>query len=403
MCKKLLFFIIAIILQVVLLIKCPIYFLRLYLPAKFCSQNNGTLHNDSNTIFTVVIYGLLFLGRFIEALIIEIYIYKFMFKQSSVTDIKGKFYEKLKENKCLSGLIILSVIWMIINSLAVLAMGIAHEIMQDKVSNCISIYSQRYNVIYWFLDIVRYIYDIVIRIFMIMATMAIGIIWSKKEANITINNEAPTDNEASMEGFLLILKEKEPLRYVNYLEDRNNVISNHKLQMDSYNKKGNEVKTINAIFQAWFVIPWILFFIQSTLLDSKVFLKAWQEQTKTKPEFDFLDITFLVYNINQLVLLILPYMCSKIINAYHQKYLALIRKNQLTRYQTASKMALACIQKIEKNRHYNFTPHIWGTTNKIKIENPMYYIILLIGIFITLSDTLLVFPYSTSPICKIVK
>ena len=70
------------IVQAALLIKCPLFILRLISPRVFLPQ---ACHNTNKTkeaveqhyIFTMVVYTLLFIGRWIEAIVLHIQLYKF--------------------------------------------------------------------------------------------------------------------------------------------------------------------------------------------------------------------------------------------------------------------------------------------------------------------------------------
>ncbi len=96
----------------------------------------------------------------------------------------------------------------------------------------------------------------------------------------------------------------------------------------------------------------------------------------------------MIYNFSQLFMLTLPFLLSYQMNAYHYNYISRSRQQQLAKHKTASRMALASINKIEKENHYDFVPQIWCTGIEVPVENPLYILFLLIRIFFTVVETL---------------
>ena len=87
---------------------------------------------------------------------------------------------------------------------------------------------------------------------------------------------------------------------------------------------------------------------------------------------------YMVYNFNQLFLLTLPYLCTKKINTDHGDYVFESRR-----------LAFTHINKIQEEDHFYFTPRIWGTSIKIQVDNPLYIMFLLVGIFFTIAEALI--------------
>ncbi len=177
--------------------------------------------------------------------------------------------------------------------------------------------------------------------------------------------------------------------YESILKDREVVSADHQFRSKAYVMKGNIVENILTIFETWFILPWILFFI-GTSLSADHILQAWSKESDSEATYDFSEISYLVYNLNQLFLLLIPYLCSLAMNQGHKKYLAQLRKNQLKRFnRSASRFAFSSMQKIEKDIHFDFIPRIWGTSIKIYTDEPFFVIFLFIGIFFAVCESLI--------------
>jgi hypothetical protein len=148
------------------------------------------------------------------------------------------------------------------------------------------------------------------------------------------------------------------------------------------------VERILEIFQTWFPIPWLLYFI-GTSLDTDHILKAWKDGSSEEGHYEFSEISYMVYNFNQLFFLTITFLCSKMMNTYHRKYFANLRSDQLTKFKTASRMAMASMNKIEKDEHFDFVPRIWGTSIKVPVESSLYIVTMLLGIFFAVCEALI--------------
>lgn len=373
-----LFFITAITVQVALFIKFPLFIVRQISPRVFLIQSCPEV-NVSNAgreyIFTMVVYGALYIGRCAEAVILHIHVYKFFFCEETTIPLirlKQLLREVFKNNK--RELVLLCALTLIItmHSLSIPALGIVLEMKHGRETNCAD-YVYEYHTVYWTLDFIRYLHDVVIRILMILATVIIGEIWSQKS-----DHDFQKDDTC----------ETEPKQYVDYLTDREVTSEDHKNRTEDYIEKGSEVERIEEIFETWFIIPWVLYFISSSL-DTENILKSWQNGSNNVAQYDFSEIAFLVYNFNQISLLAVSYFSSKRMNTHHHRYFTQSRDQQLTKYKTSSRMALACMNKIEKDQHFDFVPRIWGSSIKIPVQSPLYVVMLFVGLFFTVIDAMI--------------
>ena len=428
---KVLFCGIALLVQATLLIKCPLFILRQISSQVFLEQACPEINTSSSVgqeyVFTMTVYSLLFIGRWTEALIIHIHIYKFFFCQSTLPllEFVQLCVQKLAKSRCLSALFIILTLYMFLHCLSVPVLGIVLEIKNGRESNCEG-YIYEYHTVYWILDVVRYLHDVVIRLMMLLATMVIGTIWSEEsetETEAEASNKEPgtqgpgagtqgpgagtqgpgagtqgpgagtqgpgagTQGSGTGTGTQKS-GTHEPRNYMEYLADRDIACKDHKLRSQTYISKGSMVERIQEIFETWFIIPWVLYFIGSSL-NSDHILRSWSDESSGDSQYDLSEVSYMVYNFNQLFLLTFAFLCSKKMNTHHTNYFMQSRSEQLAKHTTASRMALASMNKIEKEEHFDFVPRIWGSSIKIEVDNPLYVVFLLISIFFTVIEALI--------------
>ena len=385
---KCLFYTLAAIVQVALMLKCGLFVLRqisphILLPETCQEANNSNLSTsaDQQYLFIMVVYSSLFIGRWLETLIIHIHIYKFFFRQSTITPDKFiQFCNEGLKRSCITTMLhvlVLLIIYMFIHSECIPILGMMLEFQHGQDINCKD-YVYEHHVVYWILDIIRYLNDVAIRILMVLATIVIGELWRAKSKNDNTPELEDTDDAA----------EKEPDNYLDYLQDRDETNKDHETRTKKYAEIGSQVERILEIFQTWFPIPWLLYFT-GTSLDTDHILKAWKDGSSGEGHYDFSEISYMVYNFNQLSLLTIAFLCSKRMNTYHRNYFVQSRHEQLKKFKTASRMAMANMNKIEKDEHFDFVPRVWGTSIKVPVESSLYIVTMLVGIFFTVCEALI--------------
>ena len=357
------FIITFLVIQAALLIRSPLFIIRelfpTVIPQLYNDDNNQTRASlQPYSVFALVVGCPVYTRCFFEALIIGIYIYKFLSKQpiADLQEIETQWVKEIKKNKpkMLVGITILSI--MVVHSLSVPLLGAALELHGRIQPN------HAYIIIYWILDIIKHIYDVSVCLLMLLATIVIVGMWSDND-NTGIEEEDSCTSE--------------PRNLGEYLEDRKAIDEDHKKRAEDYLCKGRKAKIIMEIFQVWFIIPWIAYSIGSAL-KIIVIIRPW------KNTYDIADMVYsLLYNLNQLFFLILIYLCAKTMNTKHLEYITELREKQISKYRTASRMALANLQKIEKDDSFDFLPRIWGTSIEIELDDPFYILILLLNIFFT--------------------
>lgn len=267
----------------------------------------------------------------------------------------------------------LFLLYLTVHSLSVPAMGIYIEISQGKATAC-ETYIYQYHVVYWIFDIIRYLHDVLVRVLFILATAATHQIWSTDSIDKAIEDFEDNNRPQTLD---------------EYLQDEKATCDDHKERLTQYEDKGNEVKAILNLFKPWFLIPWISLAI-SISLDTEEVLRSWKDIGLDDVKYEFSEIVYMVYSANQLVLLATAYVCAKIMNTQHDLYHDESRLAQLQKYKlTASRMGFACQNKIVKNDAYNFTPRFWCTRLKVSLDNPLYVLVLLVGYFFTVINSLI--------------
>ena len=104
---------------------------------------------------------------------------------------------------------------------------------------------------------------------------------------------------------------------------------------------------------------------------------------------------YLLYNINQLVTLIVPFLSVTFINLYHHEFYKCMKKNLLHGYESADEKALAHLQfNIGKEEEFDFVALIIPCTGIIiHVDSPLYILFLLLGLFFTVCNTLLLLSF----------
>lgn len=100
-------------------------------------------------------------------------------------------------------------------------------------------------------------------------------------------------------------------------------------------------------------------------------------------------IYFVLYNINQMVLLIIPYMCGRNIDHNNEKFHKRIKAIQLKNTHNDKFRAEQRKMLIEKEENYDFVPHVWGLGFGVKMNSFIYIVFLLLGLFLTICGALI--------------
>lgn len=306
---------------------------RYSLPLKSCPNATELVEGDDSPeletsgpdrtyYFTVAVYAFCSLLRCIEYIPLLIGLYEFWKAKN-----KGFSFPKLQCTElmiCSS----LAMIPVLILCLSVPAVGIALELKKQCEDSLAAVF-----IVYCVVNFFRYTWSFLVRAGMVFATFAVREIW--------MNN---TPESGSTDQLYKI-----------------------------YEEKGEKAQKVVGIFQTWFLFPWIIFFIASSL-ECKNVLRVWNGD---REEILPLPLAYyFLYNINQIMFLLIPYLCGLKMDYYHHKF---YKENHIS-----------CQPEmlIQEDDDYNFVPRVWGSGIKVKMNSVIYSLFLLLGIFFTLCGTL---------------
>ena len=139
-------------------------------------------------------------------------------------------------------------------------------------------------------------------------------------------------------------------------------------------------------FRHGFSFHGLYFFIASSV-DAKNTVAIWDED-KDKVE-NLPMIYLLLYNINQILLLLIPYMCGRKINHYNRLCVIKIQDIQLKHTWSDRFRAEQRTMLIQREEMFDFVPRVWGLGFKVKMNSLIYIVFLLLGIFLTIFNALL--------------
>jgi len=233
------------------------------------------------------------------------------------------------------------------------SLAIASEIIHGKKKLCIDDLSTVYY-IYCVLNYFRYLWVLSVRVAMILATLKVKEIWGKVAAEESGYNIPITVLHAKL--------------------------------TKEYMEAGEKVQKIASIFQTWFLFPWIIFFIASSL-EGKDILSVWD---KDRENVETLPMAyFLLYNINQIIYLLIPYICGQKMNHYHHECHARIQEQQLSLTTTENDLLERRKVLIQEEHDYDFVPRFWGLGFKVHMNSIIYIIFLLLGVAFTIFRSML--------------
>ncbi len=251
---KLLFYVITTPIQVMLLIKCPLFILRQVsshaLLIQICPGMNMSNISDEMTTgrdyhFTVIVYTCMLIGRWLEALVLHIHLYKYLFRPSSlpINELIQLFRKTLKQHSAMT--LVFLILPMLLQIVLTPSLGMISEIKHGRQTSC-EVYD--FNLVYWNFDFILELHNMLIRFLLYLTAIAIKDIWTKESTKCN--------------GKVI---QSEPNDCYDYLEDREVANRDFLTLREDYYRRGNQVQPLLNIFKTWFIIPWILYFVESSL------------------------------------------------------------------------------------------------------------------------------------------
>ena len=316
--------------EIIYITKGVLLIARYSYPPKSCPNSTELVESDDSVeletsgpdrtyYFTVAVYAFCSLLRCIEYIPLLIGLHEFW---------KDKNEEiAFPKLQCTELMICSSLAMILFLCLSVPAVGIALELNKQCEDSLAVVY-----IVYCVVNFFRYTWAFLVRAGMVFATFAVREIWT---------NNTPVSGSTDQ-------------------------------LYKIYEGKGENVQKVAGIFQTWFLFPWIIFFIASSL-ECKNVLRVWNGD---REEILPLPLAYyLLYNINQIMLLLIPYLCGLKMDYYHHKFY---------------KRHVSCQTErlIQEDDDYNFVPCVWGLDIKVKMNSVIYSLFLLLGIFFTLCGTL---------------
>ena len=152
----------------------------------------------------------------------------------------------------------------------------------------------------------------------------------------------------------------------------------------SSEKFGKEVMEFNNLFKYWFIIPWLAYVLISSLKTATA-LQPWTLPSEDTSPFSV--IYYGLYNFNQIFTLLVTLYFAKRSNYQHNKYVRKLRSIQLSSAINNTELSFAQQLPVEK-KDYDFIPRIWKTNISVEIDNSLYTVSALSGIFISIVRSL---------------
>ena len=222
-------------------------------------------------------------------------------------------------------------------------------------------------------NIGRYLIASCVRLMMAIASIEVGRIWSVD----SLKHDTVEPKDVGTKSTI-------------FLTDWTASSTKHNELSKQYDERGEKSQQVGEIFKTWFIVPWITFFI-ATSIKTKNVLSPWLQVEEAKEvDKELLPaVYYMMYNIFQVISLLVAYVSALKMNTHHHTYYTALRKKQLNAYKkNTSRQALARILHIEKKEQYDFIPHVAFTHIKIHMDSPLYVIFLLLGVFFAICGAL---------------
>ena len=157
-----------------------------------------------------------------------------------------------------------------------------------------------------------------------------------------------------------------------------------KKYIDDYNESGKFIAQIQEIFESWFVIKWIIYFVDITVHCTRIVKALSEGEDLSELQYIFV----LIHLLYDLIAFITIYSCGALMNSYHKDYYTHLEEEQQTFF-TANALdnvslnsllkVMKCTKIVPLNPKYNFTPSFCGVD--IPMDNSGYTLTVLLALF----------------------
>ncbi len=365
----------------------------------FINSTNSEADIRHDFIFTTVVYAILSVLRLLEFILLGKQFYYFFFEQDDTHSSVFLIRIKSKRFCYLTGTLLILAPYILL-MFAIPGLGIFGEIEYSERSLECSQYYREIFIIYCALDFLRYLLAYNVRALMIYTTLYLSKTWFPDDsppvhtslALTKVVEQTHTVSELTVEyvGQSQTVELSCLTDFQTHLSDWNLVSKDWKLYDKNYTDIGKQVHAIQELFQSWFIVPWVIYIVATSLKTYNV-LRPWRADSDgDTPIADIPQIYYLLYNLNQFITLLIPYLCARKMNTYHQKFFNLSRNKQLKKcWGNPSRLTIAQQLEVEWEEDFDFLPRIPGTNIQISLGNPLYVILLLAGIFFSICESLL--------------
>ena len=185
--------------------------------------------------------------------------------------------------------------------------------------------SYGYTILAWF----HHISDLVIRLAMCVVTRLIMVAWSSGQEKLKIIEES---GDSEPEKFTKVVK--------------------------NYTETGKMVAALQDLFQEWFMMSWVVYFIGVTGNTTLVLKAVFNNLFNTSSHRSFF---YLAHLVNDFAAFLILYICGGLINHYHEKYrntLEEVQENILSNSDILSECIHQKANLIPSNPKYKFVPAI---------------------------------------------
>ena len=363
-------------------------------------------------IFTIIVYTILSVLRISEYLLLGKQFYSFLFQQKEI--IVNDFLKKHSSRYWYMPMFSAVLVPYFLLGFVIPGLGIYQEVVHaERLAICYRHYHEIY-IVYCAINFLRYMSAFTVRIMMIYSTLFLSKLWFPEHeaplhTSIGLHKSDGVEASASQGSTESSNSNSEVAVVPNFtdvqtaastidssvifnevLDDWKTVSSDYQTRSQEYVKIGKKVQVVQELFQTWFIVPWVIYFVACSLKTYNI-LRPWNaDEDGDTPPSNIPQIYYLLYNINQLITLIIPFLCAKKMNTYHQKYYKIMRDSQLEKFDgNPSRLSFARQLMVEHDSRCDFVPRIMGTSIKMPVGSPLYVIFLLAGLFLSVTKSLL--------------
>ena len=156
--------------------------------------------------------------------------------------------------------------------------------------------------------------------------------------------------------------------------------------IDNYTESGKFIAQIQEIFESWFVIKWIVYFVDITVHCTRIVKALSEGEDLSELQYIFV----LIHLCYDLIAFFTIYSCGALMNSYHKDYYTYVEEKQKKSFADTAKAAkdghvnsllkvMKCTKIVPLNPKYNFTPSFCGID--IPMDNSGYTLTILLALF----------------------